>query len=72
MNGFVCMLLTFGFQADVMIWGSFGVVQEFPHDDGEAVDVTFGRSIDQDADLSQKLRSRPIHLYNTASQTNGN
>lgn len=62
-------MLTFGFQVDVLIWASLGVVHEFPHDDGKAVDVTFGRSIYGEADLSQKLRGCPVHLYNTASQT---
>lgn len=65
-------MLTFGFQVDVPIWASSGVVHELPHDDGKAVDVTFGRPIDPGIDLPQKLRGGPVHLYNTASHTNGN
>lgn len=72
MNGFVGVMLTFGFQVDVLIWPSLGAVHEFPHDDGKAVDITFGRSFDQLVDLSQKLRGGPVHLCNTTSQTDGN
>lgn len=61
---------TFGLQVDVIIWASLRVVHELPHDDGKAVDVTFGRSTDREADLSEKLGCCPVHLYNTASQTN--
>lgn len=66
-KGFVGIRLTFGFQVDVLIWASLGVVHELPHDDGKAVDVAFRCSIHRDTDLSQKLGGRPVHLYKTAS-----
>lgn len=56
-------MLTFGLQIDVMIWVSLRVVHELPHDDGKAKDVTFGRSIDWETDLSQKFGGCPVHLY---------
>ena len=63
----VCFVLTFGFQVDVLIRTQ--PVHELPHDDGEAEDVTFGRPADRETDLSQELRSRPVHLYDAARET---
>lgn len=64
MNEWRCIMLTFGLQVGVMIWASLRVVHEFPHDDGKAVNVTFGRSTDRDTDLPEKLGGCPVHLYN--------
>lgn len=55
---------TFWVQVDVLIWTSFRVVHEFPHDDSEAVDVTFGCSITWKTNVSQKLRGHPVQIYN--------
>ena len=63
-----CVRQTFGLQVEILIWVQLRVVHELPHDDGKAVDVTFGRSVDRDADLSQKLRSCPVQLYSTARE----
>lgn len=63
-----CVRLTFGLQVEILIWVRLRVVHELPHDDGKAVDVTFRRSVDRDADLSQKLGSCPVQLYSTARQ----
>lgn len=55
-------MLTFGLQVDVLIRATLGVVHEFPHDDGKAEDVTFGRPIDWEPALPQELRGGPEHL----------
>lgn len=56
-------VLTLGRQVDLVIWAGLCVVHEFPHDDGEAVDVGFGRPAHLETGLSQELGGGPVHLY---------
>lgn len=56
-------MLTFGLQVDVLIRARLSIVHELPHDDGKAVDVSFGRPIDLKTEMSQKLGGCPVNLY---------
>lgn len=64
----LALTLTFRLQVDVLVWARLGAVHNLPQDDGEAVDVAFGRHTDLATNFSQKFWCCPVHIYTAASQ----
>lgn len=55
---------TFGLQVNVVVRPNVCAENQFPHDDGKAVDITLGCTIEGQIVLSQKLWGGPVQLCN--------